>query len=372
MKKGYMRIVNIILTAAIFISGIFAPASTSSAVEINQMEVHFIDVGQGDSTLIICGEHAMLIDTGDEFKGTAIQNYLQKRNIEKLDYLILTHPDADHIGGAPVIITKFEIDNVFVSNYHKDTAAYQKLIQALDYKGLKYSTPEVGSQYFLGTAVITVLAPNKEYDNPNDSSIALIVRNGNNKFLFTGDAGEEAEYDIINNGMDISADVYHVGHHGSKTSSSRDLIRAVSPTYAVISCAEGNYYGLPNAETLNSLRVLGVKVFRTDEQGSIIAVSDGNKIIWNCSPSRTWQVGEPNRSSANDIYAKSAEKTYVIDDSVNSTSEITYVCNTNTGKFHDPGCSSVDQMSEKNKLVSDAAREELIGQGYVPCKVCNP
>lgn len=351
MKKRYRRTVNLTLAAAMLTGVIFADPVTALAASDNQMEVHFIDVGQGDSTLIICGEHAMLIDAGDESKGTAIQNYLQKRNIEKLDYLVLTHPDVDHIGGAPVIITKFEIDNVFVSNYEKDTRTYQKLIQALDYKRMKYTTPDSGSRYLLGSAVITVLAPVKEYDNPNDSSIVLMIQNGDNKFLFTGDAGEEAENDILDTGMDISADVYHAGHHGSKTSSSRELIGAVSPDYAVISCAEGNYYGLPDSETLNSFRAWGVKVFRTDEQGSIIAFSDGKKIIWNCSPSETWQAGEPKGPAE---------------------SGILYICNSNTGKFHYPGCPAAAQIREKNKLATCAARDELINQGYVPCKICKP
>ncbi len=104
----------------------------------------------------------MLIDAGDTSKGTAIQNYLQKQNVKKLDYLILTHPDADHIGGAPVVITKFEIDKVFVSNYEKDNKTYQKLIQALDNKRIKATTPKVGSKYSFGTAEITIIAPNAE------------------------------------------------------------------------------------------------------------------------------------------------------------------------------------------------------------------
>jgi len=190
-----------------------------------KMEVHFIDVGQGDSTLIKCGDQAMLIDAADDSKGTAIQNYPQKQNIEKLDYLVLTHPDADHIGGAPVIITKFDIGRVFMSNYEKDNKTYLKLIQALDNKRLKYITPKVGSKYSLGTARITILAPNKEYDNPNDASIALLIQNGDNTFLFTGDAGADAEKDILDNGIDISADVYQVGHHGSSTFTSEEFLK---------------------------------------------------------------------------------------------------------------------------------------------------
>ena len=245
MKKLHKRMINLFLAAAVVLGGLLSVSIPADAANPDTMEVHFIDVGQGDSTLITCGEHAMLIDAGDDTKGTAIQNYLQKRKIKKLDYLILTHPDADHIGGAPVIITKFDIDKVFVSNYEKDTKTYQKLIQALDDKRLKYTTPGVGSKYTLGTASITFLAPNDKYDNPNDASIALIVKNGSNKFLFTGDAGEDAEKDILDNRISITADVYKVGHHGSKYSTSKDFFKAVKQSYAVISCGEGNSYGHP-------------------------------------------------------------------------------------------------------------------------------
>lgn len=264
---------------------------------IEVMEVHFIDVGQSDATLIKCGDASMLIDAGETSKGTAIQNYLQKQGITKLDYLILTHPDADHIGGAPVIITKFDIDTVFISNFEKDNKTYRKMIQALDDKRASYSTPDVGSTYTLGTAIITILAPNDTYSDPNNASIAILIKNGENTFLFTGDAEEKAEAHIIENGIDIRADVYHAGHHGSKTASTEELLDSVNPTYAVISCGENNSYGFPHAQVLNSLRARGVKVFRTDEQGSIIAYANGEEITWNCAPTETWQAGEPKGSA---------------------------------------------------------------------------
>lgn len=296
MRKRYRQILNSLIIAAVLIIGggvsVNSVQPHKSDIDANKMEVHFMDVGQGDAALITCDGQSMLIDAGDNTKGTAIQNYLQKQRIEKLNYLILTHPDADHIGGAPVIITKFDIDKVFMSNFEKDNKTYQKLIQALDNKRVKYTTPQVGTQYKLGTAEITILAPNNKYDNPNDASIALIIQNGNTRFLFTGDAGEEAEQDILANGIDISADVYKAGHHGSRTSTSQDFFEAVKPVSAVISCGEDNSYGHPHAETLNTFRMNGVAVYRTDEEGTIIAVSDGEKITFNVPASDTWKAGE--------------------------------------------------------------------------------
>lgn len=257
------------------------------------MEVHFIDVGQGDATLIKCGGAAMLIDAGDDSKGTLVQNYLQKQGVTRLDYLVLTHPDSDHIGGAPVIISKFDIDTVFMSDYEKDNKTYRKLIQALDDKALAWSTPEVGSEWRLGEACFTILGPNGVYSDPNNASVVLLVENGRNGFLFTGDAEEKAEQDILENGLSVRADVYKAGHHGSRTASCEAFVEAVSPKTAVISCAEGNSYGHPHAQTLNTFRIAGIEVYRTDEQGSMIATSDGSVITWNCAPSDSWKAGEP-------------------------------------------------------------------------------
>lgn len=261
------------------------------------MEVHFLEVGQGDATLIICGDATMLIDCSVEDYGTKIQNYLQKRGITQLDYLILTHPDSDHIGGAPVIIQKFDIKQVFMSDFVKDNKFYDKVINTLKGREFSWITPQVGSTWELGEARFTIVGPAEKYDNPNDSSLSLILTHGDNTFLFTGDTQEAAEKDMVERdgeeiSYDLLADVYKAGHHGSRTSSCKEFLDAVNPTYAVISCGEGNSYGHPHAATLNEFRSRGIKVFRTDEQGSIIATSDGTKIMWNCAPSETWQAGE--------------------------------------------------------------------------------
>lgn len=364
VKNLYRQIVSLIMALTVSTAGISAGSVSmpEAPSDPEMMEVHFIDVGQGDATLIKCGEHAMLIDAGDDTKGTTIQNYLQKQHVEQLDYLVLTHPDADHIGGAPVIITKFEISEVFVSNYKRDSKSYEKLMQALDYRGMSCETPVAGSEYLLGTALITILGPDREYEDVNDASLTLIIRNGATGFLFTGDAGEAAEKDILSSGMDISADVYKVGHHGSKDATSQSFFQAVSPEYAVISCGEGNPYGHPHAETLNTLRTGGVKTYRTDEEGSIIAVSDGQNITFSVPPSETWQPGE-----AVQIQEQGAEQEQAAEQEI-----ITYVLNKNTGKFHYSDCSSVKDMKSKNREDTVKSREEIINMGYIPCNRCRP
>lgn len=243
------------------------------------LEIHFIDVGQGDATLIKCDGHSMLIDAGNNDKGTLVQNYLQHQGVETLDYVIGTHPDADHIGGMDVVLYKFDCKTIIMPDVANNTRTYDDVVQTMKNKGYKTTYPVVGETYTIGGAAFTIIAPNKEYGNDMNSwSVGVLLQNGNHRFLFTGDAEEGAEQDILQNGIDISADVYKVAHHGSNTATSQAFLDAVHPTYAVISAGEGNSYGHPHAEVLNRLRAAGVSVFRTDEQGTIVASSDGTTL----------------------------------------------------------------------------------------------
>ena len=175
--------------------------------------------------------------------------------------------------------------------------------------------------------------------------MAILLEYGKNRFLFTGDAEEASEAEMLTNGIDISADVYKVAHHGSRSASTQEFLNAVQPKYAVISCGEGNSYGHPHAEVLNRLRSMGAEVFRTDEQGSIIASSDGENITWNCSATDSWQSGEQTESDRE---------------------------NSDTKKFHRETCGSVSQIKEENFQKVQMSREELEQSGYSPCKNCDP
>ena len=303
-KKRWWELLGALLIVVFVIlfgeqTGIFAEKAqelvtdqTDLSVQEDVLEVHFIDIGQGDATLIKQGSHAMLIDAGENDKGTAVQLYLQKHGVERLDYLILTHTDSDHIGGADVIISKYEIQTILLSDFPKENKTYRDVMDSMDAKGVDFTEPKVGDSYLLGNAKFTIIAPNRTYADPNNSSIALVLQHGENSFLFSGDAEAEAEEDILKNGMDLDVDVYKAGHHGSSSSSSEAFLDAMSAEAAVISCAADNSYGHPHAEVLNALRARKMKVYRTDEQGSIMATSDGTDIIWNCSPSDSWQSGE--------------------------------------------------------------------------------
>lgn len=339
------------------------------AQETEPLEVHYIDVGQGSATLLKSGSHAMLIDAGDSDQGTRIQLYLTKQGVENLDYLVLTHPDADHIGGAPVIITKFDIGQLFLSNYEKDNKTTQKVKDAMQYKGMTASDYQVGDTFALGNASFTILGPQKEYTDSNNASVALMVQNGNNRFLFTGDCEAEAEADMAASQADLHADVYLAGHHGSDTASSQVFMDAVSPAYAVISCGEGNSYGHPHAEVLNRFRSMGIQVFRTDEQGSVIAESDGSVVTWNCAPSETWQTGERTQNAQSDAVTLPAQeqKPVVVEEASQAGN---YIGNRNNGKLHKASCS---YLPDPQNRVPFATKEEAVAAGYDdPCKRCNP
>lgn len=369
--------------------GMMQSGGTGSQGEIHvpaegeTLEIHFLDVGQGDATLIRQGSHAMLIDGGDNDKGTLVQSYLKYQGIEELDYVIGTHPDSDHVGGLDVVMYKFPWDEVILPDLQKDTKTYQDVLKVIKEKGKNITYPIVGTTYKLGEAEFTVIAPAEEDygDNWNDYSVGILLCFGENRFVFTGDAEEEAEEDMIETAGDLSADVLKAAHHGSDTANTSSFLEAVNPESVVISCGEGNSYGHPRAGAMNRFREMGVDVYRTDEQGTIVAVSDGKKITWSCSPSESWQAGEPSGGQSG------KEREGNVTENQNSGSgglgnqnteteksenQEEYVINSNTRKFHKASCGSVGQMQEENRVYSSQSRQELIEGGYEPCQRCRP
>lgn len=258
-----------------------ADGNTRPLPEKGDLTIDYLDVGQGDCALIQMNDHAMLFDCGTDEKGSYIQYYLQKQGITKLDYVIGSHPDSDHIGGMDVVVSKFDCEQIFMSDYEKDTDSVRDVRLALAYRGYRAVCPKPGEAYSLGDATFTVLAPIWDYeDDSNNNSIAIRLEYGENSFLFTGDAEEEEETDMVANGLSLQSDVYQVGHHGSSSSSSWRFLMAVRPELAVISCGKDNDYGHPHQEVLERLAIMGTKVLRTDQQGVVRITSDGNALNW--------------------------------------------------------------------------------------------
>lgn len=249
--------------------------------EAGQLTVDFLDVGQGDCALIQVDGHAMLFDCGPDDTGTYVQNYLQKQGIDTLDYVIGSHPDEDHIGGMDVVVSKFDCGTILMPETEKDGKSARDAELAMNYRGYQAVAPWPGQVYELGDAFFTVLGPVSYYENDtNNNSIAVRLVYGSVSFLFTGDAEKEEEADLAAEGLELKSDVYQVGHHGSSTASSWEFLREVSPAYAVISCGAENRYGHPHEEVLERLAAVGSAVYRTDRQGTVRAVSDGESIRW--------------------------------------------------------------------------------------------
>ena len=248
-----------------------------------QLGIHFLDVGQGDSVLLTCNDANILIDTGDIDQESTqyIVNYLQALGIKKLDYLILTHPDADHIGGAPTVLSTFEVATVIMPDHAKNTAIFNRTLDAIEESGAECIFGEAGQVYTEGALQMRFLAPNSEkYSDTNDYSIAMRVLYGETAILLTGDAEKTSEHEMIKkySSFEFKADLMKAGHHGSYTSNSKDLLTAAEPLWIVVSCGSDNKYGHPHTEFLERVESLGIEVCRTDLEGTIVFISDGKNI----------------------------------------------------------------------------------------------
>lgn len=330
--------------------------------------MHFIDVDQGDSTLVECDGEYMLIDGGNGYKGTTVQLYLTKQGVKELKYVVGTHPDVDHIGGLDVIITKYSCGDVFLPNRTSETETYAELMDAMNYKSYKATCPNLGDVYTLGSSKITVIGP-VDYDgDDNNCSIALKIDYGNTSFILSGDAESDEEAEILSKNSNLKANVYHAGHHGGRTSSSDSWLKEISPEAVVISCGKGNSYGHPHAEALASFKKIGASVYRTDEQGNIVVSSDGETLTWSTSPSESWVSGGEQENNENEVVpiAEEPKEEFVPDN------QTTYVLNTNTKKFHYSYCSSASDIKAKNRKEVTCTRDEVINMGYQACKRCNP
>ena len=250
----------------------------------NLLVAEFLDVDQADCELVFLPDgKTLLIDAGNRGDGEEIVSYLKSKSIAKIDYLVATHPHADHIGGISEVIDTFEIGKIFVPRVaEKDvptTKTYEEFLLSVQSKGLKLTAAKAGTTLFEGADYkAECFAPcGDEYDDLNKYSVVIKLSYGIHSFLFTGDAEEENELEMINAGYNLDCDVLKLGHHGSHSSSSEAFLRAVTPTYAIISCGEGNDYGHPHSETLASLEKLKnlKKTLRTDLDNTIIFTADG-------------------------------------------------------------------------------------------------
>lgn len=260
-----------------------------------ELSVHFIDVGQGDCTLVMCEGHNMLIDAGESDQGKKVVEYLKAQNISRLDYVIGTHPHSDHIGGLRAVVeSDIKIDKIIMPKIPDEQVptsyTYTKLLKAIINKGLTVTKAD-DSEFDLGCAVINTYTPKKVYKNLNDYSVATKITHGGNSFLITGDLGKQSEKELINRGCNLSAKVLQAGHHGSRESSIKQFLEKVHPSYAVIQCGAGNSYGHPHDKALERISKYAEKIYRNDKDGTIVFESDGKGMNINFEKSDNQQKG---------------------------------------------------------------------------------
>ncbi len=250
------------------------------------LSVHFIDVGQGDCIFVNTAHGNILIDAGGPGNSDTIIRYLRNLNVDKLDYVVISHPDLDHIGSMPEVIDALDVKNIIMPYIEKQnlptTIIFKKLLISISKMNINVLPANPGICFTFGNIITNIIGPVSTNDEMNNMSVVIKIEFGNNSFLLTGDAETEEENEILANENVLKADVLKAGHHGSENSSGTEFLASVLPEYVIISCGKDNLFGHPNAETLNRFKRIDAKVLRTDQCGTIVIGSDGEKLTVYC------------------------------------------------------------------------------------------
>lgn len=319
----------------------------SNSSNEGNLVVHFLDVGQADSILIQLPNGATsLIDGGNRGDSQFIVEYIKKLGIQKIDYLLATHPHEDHIGGLPEVIKNFDIGNVYLPKKSASTKIFESLVAEIKSNGIKAIEGKGGTDIINEAEInFSIIAPNSsEYDETNDYSIVTKLKYKDMSFIFTGDAEKISEDEMLNKRYDLSANVLKVGHHGGRTSTSEEFLNKIEPQYAVISVEKGNDYGHPHKETIKRLEERGINILRTDEMGTIVLVSDGVTL---------------------NFKGLSSIQNSAVDDSKQNIQQ--YIGNKNTKVYHSGDCNSLPK--KENQIIFNS-KIDAENAGYEPHKVC--
>ncbi|HOD93738.1 MAG TPA: ComEC/Rec2 family competence protein [Clostridia bacterium] len=279
-RNQYIYIIILVLLAlSIFlvnklIESLNIYKSSNEFIQEDSMQVHFIDVGQGDCILLQDSEHNILIDTGSVNMSKKVLRFLKDHNVDTIDMVVLTHPHEDHIGSFKDISEKYDIDLVLKSPVIRDNYTYKNTEKEIQTKGITSLIPLYGEIFRYGEMIFTILTDaNLKYEEINNYSIALKLDHMGNTFIFTGDLESEAEHNILDNRMDIDCDVLKIAHHGGSSSTTSEFLYKTSPIYAIIQLGTDNDYGYPHKTIISRLKVHNINTYRTDLSGDITVVS---------------------------------------------------------------------------------------------------
>jgi competence protein ComEC len=284
MKLKNSFIFLFISVMVIAVSGCVNHQTTSTTVEnapaSANLTLHVIDVGQGDSLLLTCGTHDMLIDAGEIDKGEVVEKYVKSQGVSSFDYVVATHPHADHIGGMHVVLADFPVSHFLYNGETHTTQTFIDMLKQIKTKNIPFKIVHRGDTIDFAPGInITVFNPGKAYlttDPINQNSIVLKVVDGKESFLLTGDAGIQAEDDMMKAGLNLRADILKVGHHGSRTASGQAFLDAVKPTTSIVSVGANNVYRLPDSDAMARIKAASFSVYRTDYNGTVTVTTDGN------------------------------------------------------------------------------------------------
>ena len=284
MKRILCAVLALVILLTVSSCKLYTPKQYAEGEANAKLIVHFIDVGQGDSILLESNDEFVLIDAGERGSGDTVSSYINERGADELKYVIATHPHTDHMGGMRTVLDDIAAENFITAETDCATNTWIKLLKTVEEKKINFIDAKSGDTYTFGSASFTILAPNSDsYDGYNNYSVVTKVTCGDISFMLTGDAEKESEYEMVSSGADLRADVLKCGHHGSSTSTTAKFLKAVNPSYAVISCGKDNDYGHPHKETLQKLNALDTTILRTDQMGTVIAYTDGTGLSFSAA-----------------------------------------------------------------------------------------
>lgn len=345
------------------------PSSEEEQIADGSFEETMLNVGQGLSILLQADGQNMIYDGGGRDSSSYVVAYLKQHDITHLSYMFVSHYDEDHIAGLVGVLHTTSVDTIVCPDYEADAKIYASFSSAAEASSAQIVHPSVGDTFSLGNAEITVLGPeNYTAEAENNRSVASKITYGSFSTIITGDAEYDEESGILKSGLDINADLYVAGHHGSSNSSSTAFVAAMSPSDVFISCGAGNSYGHPTEKALSVFQKNGCSIYRSDIQGEVTCYADGSSYWFSQEPCDDWTPGiKADQMNQTVESASVTENTSVQEDA----GGVQYIGNSHTKKFHLPSCPSVSDMKDSNK-VEFHSRDEAISEGYVPCKQCNP